>query len=306
MIDYLTPIQPGDKSSPIDMNAVLRLMQDATRYHNEQPDPELGGLSPDQVLRLTFTPWGAPAAPLQLNAGMTLSDCERSTFFRNMRTFLCALRDAGKVKATTTKRLNRRFVGEMLKRMFPENIQTIIRRERRYINEDDVPGLSTIHLVAKLAGMIRLSKGAFSVPKTKGPLLMPERAGELFRDLFVTFFTRMNLAYLSWSGPEAEDLQSYVGYTLYRLGVVARDWHSVETLPAEILLPQVKMEIEAELMECSYWFMKDVLVQRILAPLVSWGLLEDRQKPVGNYGSMVLATVRVSPLYHHFLRFEFE
>lgn len=306
MINYQGPSQPADGSKPIDMDAVFRLMQDASRFHNSKPDPEMGGLSPEQVMRLYVTPWGIPGAPLQLNANMTLSECERSTFFRNMRTFLCAVRDAGKVKVTSSRSLNRQFVADMMSVLLAEEHQALIRQMRKNINEEHVPGLNLIRGVAEIAGLIRLSKGAFSVPKTKWPLLAPDRAGELFRNLFVTFFVNLDLAYISGAELKAASLQAYLSYTLYRLGVVANDWHAIDTLPIKILLPQVKLEVESELMKSRYWTMEELLVNRILTPLINWGLLEGRKEKVENHYFPSLVAVRVTPLYRDFLHVRFE
>lgn len=39
---------------------------------NQRPDPEMGGLSPDQVFRLLHTEWGAAGEMIQFNDDVAL------------------------------------------------------------------------------------------------------------------------------------------------------------------------------------------------------------------------------------------
>jgi hypothetical protein len=273
MIKRMNHEGPGEGPTPFDLEKLNRLLAKATHIHNTKPDPEMGGLSPEQVFRLSYIPWGKEGSPIQFNVGLSLGDAERSLFFRRTRTFLCAVRDAGGVKATSGRNLNRMFVTETMNVLFSDEERADLTWYYKTPNEQDVFPLHLVRVVAEIAGLIRLAKGHFTVPKTKRAMLAPERAGEMFRDLFHAFFVKFNLAYLTRYKPEAGAIQSYAGYTLYRLGVIAGDWHPVQDLANQVLLPAVRREVEAEIINPTFVNTGHLLESRILKPLVDWGLL---------------------------------
>lgn len=290
--------------SEAELEQIARLMAEHVRIHNTSPDPELGGLSPDQVMRLSYWPWGEPGSPMQCNAGLTLEACERSSFFRRARTFLLAVREAGGVKATNTKNLNRAFVAEMMNVLLTDEERGEITRRYKAPNEEMVHRLFIVRLVAGIAGVLQLRKGMFSVPRTKAGLLEPGRAGELFRELFLANFVKFNLACLARFGPDAESLQTHAGYTLCRLGVVAADWKAVEGLQQEVLLPAVRRELEAETSGMMFGRVGGLLEWRLLQPLLDWGMLEGRFEYGKSRHFQTLVSVRVTALYREFLNFE--
>jgi len=304
MIQQMEPGYPGDEERPVDLDVVQRLMDEYRCIRNTSPDPEMGGLTPEQVYRLSYIPWGEEGSPLQLNGGLTLKEAERSLIFRQARQLLCAIRDAGGVKATASGSLNRKFVVAMMEVLLSEEQRTDIHQYRKVFNEENIRDLHHVRIVDQLGGLIRRYKGKFSVPKTKQVLLAPERAGELFRKLFLTFFVELNLSSIFWIGPEADSLQEYLAYTLYRLGVVASDWHSTEQLPEEVLLPAVRSEVEEEIADREFETIGRLLEYRILRPLVDWGLLEGRYENVENCYVQTLASLRITPLYRDFLQFD--
>lgn len=302
MIKPFEPEAEG-RDSELEMEAIHRFLVEKYQRQNTTPDPEMGGLSPEQVFRLAYSAWGEPDSPIQFNTGMTPGDCERSPFFRRMRTMLCAVRDAGGVKATATKNFNRKFVGEMVDGLLSDKERADITQYFKAPNEQDVFPLHVVRVVAQIAGLLRLYKGTFLVPKTKQALLTPERAGDLFRELFITFFLKFDLSYLVRFGPKAESVQASAGYTLYRLGIVADDWHSAEALPGEVLLPAVRSEVEEEIAGNEFESVGRVLEYRLIKPLIDWGLLEGRYENTESPYFKSLVSLRVTPLYRNFLRF---
>ena len=243
---------------------------------NAAPDPEMGGLSPDQVTRLVYSDWGEPGGAVQFNTDIPLAELEKADFFRKARTFLKALLDSGGVRATTSKNLPRRFVADVLPLMCDEKALAEIYKYHKVVNEQDVPPLHYVRVVAQAAGLVRLQKGKLDVPKTKAAILRDERAGELFRGLFVAFFRKFNLAYTHRVAFEARGLQTCAAYTLCRLGVVATDWRHVKELSTEVLLPAVRDEIEAEIRGSEYWTIEKLLTGRLIRWFLEWGLLEGR------------------------------
>ena len=120
----------------------------------------------------------------------------------------------------------------------------------------------------------------------------------------MAFFRKFNLAYAHPVVFEAQGLQTCVGYTLHRLGLVAEDWRPLEHLPAEVLLPAARDQIEAEISGSEYWSTDKLLTNRLIWRLLEWGLLEGRFEPEGRLRTTVLKAVRVTPLYKACLRFE--
>lgn len=297
--------QPPDEDSPVfsSVDGLNRHLAEMSRIRNTTADPEMGGLSPAQVAHLLYTEWDQPGAAVRLNGGLPLSELETSSFFRRSRTLLRAVNEAGGVKATSGKNLQRRFVLGMIDDLLDEKERGELLRYYRAPNEQDVQGLHISRVVAQAAGALRFYKGKFVVPKRRARLLEPEHAGALYRDLFSAFFRRFNLAYASRYGPDAGALQSGVPYTLYRLGVVASEWRQVVDLGDELTLPGIRMQVEEEVGSSQIWALGGLVTFRILKPLVEWGLLEGRYES-DKYRIERLEAVRVTPLYQSFLHFE--
>lgn len=284
------------------LDELNRRLAGVTHAHNTAADPEMGGLSPEQVTRLIYTEWGEAGSAIQFNTAIPLGELETSAFFREARTLLKALLDSGGVRATSSKNLPRDFVSAALHRMCDDKTIKEIWRYRKTVKEEDVRPLHIARVVAQSAGLIRLHKGKFGVPGAHAALLSDERAGELYRCLFVGFFRKFNLAYAHPFAIEARGLQSCVGYTLYRLGRVAADWRPVEELPEQVLLPAVRNEIEDNIRGYEYWTVGSVLTGRLIGPLLHWGLLEGRYEQVSKF-ERDLNAVRITPLFKAFLLF---
>ena len=295
---------PGGEMPPDPLEVAARELAKIQREHNRTPDPEMGGLTPEQVFRLCLIPWGTPGSAIQLNAGISLDSLKGSLFFQQARTLLCAVRDAGGVKATATKNLNRNFVREMAEALLSEHELAQLFTYSKAPNEEAVFCVHLARVVSQAGGLLRLAKGRFVVPKAKQALLAPERAGELYRELFVSYYVRFNLDYLSHCGPKAPAIQAYAGYSLYRLGVLAGDWQPVDGLENDALLPGVRQHAEKEIGDSPYWRVSHLFGRRILEPLVAWGLLDARREKLENLHYEVLAAVRTSSLYREFFAFD--
>jgi len=295
--------QPEEPFTQDELDELNRRLAEMSQMRNMTPDPEMGNLSPDQVYQLLYTEWGQPGAAIQFNTNLPLSDLEVSVFFARARSLLLAIHGAGGVKATSGKNLPRRFVSEMVDMLLNEKERERVWRYNKVLNEQDVWAVHIPRVVAQSAGLLRLYKGKFVVPKKHARLLNPESAGVLYRDLFVAFFRRFNLAYLMGYGPEASPLQTGVPYTLYRLGTVASQWREVVDLSDDLTLPGIRTQIEEEVGESGRWTIGVLVTLRILKPLVKWGILEGRYT-TDKYGYETLEAVRTAPLYGALLGFE--
>lgn len=302
----ILPIDGWDDELPqADLEAVARHLDAKARAQNIVSDPDMGGLSPEQVSHLLYSSWGEPGAAVQFNVDLPSAMLESSLYFQQMRSLLQAVNEACGVKATVGGNLPRRFVTEMVDCMLDAEERERVWEFNKVLNEEDVHAVHISRVVAQGAGLLRRYKGKFVVPKKRVELLGPGREPKLFRDLFIAFFRRFNLAYLSGYGPEAAALQSGAPYTLYRLGSVAADWLEVEGAENVLVLPGVRQILEYELPDNTFWSISELLQSRILRPLVDWGVLEGRHTE-GPYGFKDLEAVRVTALYRELLNFELD
>jgi hypothetical protein len=295
----------GEELTQADLDALNRHLAAKSMALNMTPRPEMGDLSPAEVAHLLYTSWGEPGAAVQFNDDISSALLESSTFLRQIRMLLQAVHEADGVKATAAGYLTRKFVAKMVDCILDEEAREDVWRFHKVVNEHDIAPLHNARVIAQEAGLIRRYKGKFVVPKKRVGLLSEERGSELFRDLFVVHFRRINLAYLAWTGPEAGALQKGVPYTLYRLGVVAADWLKVEGAEDALVLPGIRLTLEDEVGNSTFWSVGNLLKSRILMSLVDWGLLEGRYTDQ-KYFMKELEAVRVTPLYKAFLRFELD
>ena len=303
----IKPLEPHagwtDDENAVSLDELNALMAQASHLHNTAPDPELGGLSPEQMYTLLYTPWDAPQSPVQFNSEIPLDQLEsQSPLFKLGRWLLCTIHEAGGVKGTAGKNLPRSLVTASLDYMPPSMQVERLREICKVFNEEDLGPLHIARITARQGNLLQFSKGRFTVPRKAVALLTPDKAGELFARLFTTHFQKINLAYPSEIGPPCAELQMAVPYTLQRLGEVLTDWQPEEGLAARLLPPAMLAGIEAATEGLPYWNADSLLASRILFWLVQWGLLEERTDP--DQPRNLSPDLRVSPLYRNLLRFE--
>jgi len=310
--------QPRDEDLPVfpSLDDLNRHLQQQAAAYNTTPQDDLGGLSPQQVARLVYTdweikgakkrgvshpepPWGSDGG-LFLDPGIPLCDLSGAMFFQNCRAFLFAVREAGSVRATQTGNLPRAFVKAMrgkIKSRDPYDDR--LDEYYKAMNETDFWALHETRIVCQCGGLIRRAKGKYHVTKKRMPLLEENQAGRLFAHLFHTYFCKFNTAYRDRL-PDSPRLQGMVAFTLYRLGLVTRDWTVVSDLPDQVLLPAVRDELSE--VTTPYSEEADYLTMRILEPLISFGLLDAQTVPI--FGRVQkLSTVRTTALWDRLLEF---
>jgi hypothetical protein len=85
--------------------------------------------------------------------------------------------------------------------------------------------------------------------------------------------------------------------------VVAKGWKQVTDLPAEVLLPAVREQVEAEIQGHEYWTAEKLLTSRLIRWFIEWGMLAGRYEQESKFFK-TLKAVRTTPLYKAFLRFD--
>lgn len=273
----------------------------AAAAYNQQPQDELGGLSPDQMHDLLQGDWFT-TGPLRLNPEIEPDHVGHTDLLVNARIFLTAVQEAGGIKATATGNLPRAFVALMMERQrFPAGYVDDIRRYNKTINEDDVFLLHVLRVILEVAKLTRRFRGKFVLRPAGRELLGESRAGKLYMRLFRTVFREFNLAYVDGGGPESPRLQHTVAFSLYRLSTAARVWRDPHELATEVVLPAVYDE-----MVDPHW--DDAapigISVRLLQPLVWFGLLERRDLPSPNSFDRPYE-VRKTDLFDRFIRFRF-
>jgi len=280
-----------------EVNERLRQQMDA---RNATPDPDMGGLSPNQVTRLVYFSWDDERFPLRFNTQLRLSDLKHSVFFTNAAILLKALvEQSDQNTATAAGNLNRSFVKLVFDRllMSDDHRRTIL-EFNKVINEQDVWALHIARVVCQAAGLVHRKKNKFLVPKKHHSLLSDERAGELYALLFRAYFTELNLGYGDRL-PTLACIQHTIPYSVYRLGRIADRYRGIEELARQILLPAVEKQVR-EAISSSYLKMEWILGRRIIEPLEKFGLLECKRKQ--HKGHSEIEAVRKTELLDRFIR----
>ncbi|HEX9582191.1 MAG TPA: hypothetical protein VF970_13900 [Gemmatimonadales bacterium] len=281
------------------------LTERIARY-NAEPQPELGGLSPNEMRQLLDQDWKR-GGPLRLDDALTLDQVTRAPLLHTSRSLLAAAAERNGIKATATGNLNRRFVATVIDPAdWPDTRFEDILAYSNVINELDVWPLHSLRVVLQRAGLLARRKGAFRATRTGRDLMEEPRAGTLYAHLFRTFFRDFNLAYLSAGGDDrVEANQPLVPVVLLRLATLDRSWRRVHDL-APILIPGLDPDPEKwgfsdDAARLAYAFFTFRL--RFLAPLEWFGLLEGRSVPSA-VRFMPFRELRRTPLFDTFIRFD--
>jgi hypothetical protein len=171
----------------------------------------------------------------------------------------------------------------------------------KVVNEQDVVWLNVLRHVLAMGGLIMRRKG-FRITRRGRELVADDRAGELYALLFETLFRKLNLQVLDNSDRHA-GLQSTIAFSFYRLRTCARDWSPPEKLASEAWLESAKdppTPADQQYGDMRHWSFH----HRVLAPLVHFGLLEERELTAKEKWTRPVE-MRKAPLFDQFLRFEF-
>ena len=267
---------------------------------NKRPDPELGGLSPNQVYRLINLTWEDSNFPIKFNKTLKLSQLKDSVFFTNTKILLTTLLELKNINTATAKRnLNRKVVNTVFDSLVLDSeTREDILRFNKVINEEDVLPLNVVRIVCEEAKLILCRKKKFLISSRGKELLHNDKAGQLYYQLFRIYFRKFNIGYVDRL-PALDCVQNTIAYSFYRLSRIADDFVNMEKLFYKILLPAVRSEIRKKLPPV---LKVEWLVQsRIVGPLRGFGLLECRYREE-RYRD--IGAVRKTALFDRFMRWE--
>lgn len=275
-------------------------IQEIIDARNNRPDPEIGGLSPNQVYRLIHLPWEDNNFPIKFKKNLELSQLKDSPFFTNTKILLTTLLELKNINTATAKRnLNRKVVKAVFDSLILDSeTREDILRFNKVINEEDVMPLNVVRIVCEEAKLLLCRKKKFLVSSRGKELLSDEKAGQLYYQLFSNYFRKFNIGSVDRL-PFLDCVQHTIGYSFYRLSRIADDFVNMEELFDEILLPEVRSEIRKKLPPVLK--VKWLVQSRIVRPLTGFELLECRYM---EEGSREIVAVRKTALFDRFMRWE--
>ncbi len=287
-----------DKDFP-DPESMIAYLSEVRETWNRQPMDDMGGLSPTQTRYLLDSDWKDERGAISLNAGLTLDELKGCRILLNSRIFLAEVLEADGVKTTVAGNLTRKFVEHLIDAMhWPPGEVESHRRVSKVMNEADFGSLHVLRIVLELGRLVRRIKGTFQVTKKGKSLLAEGKAGQLYSLIFRTYFREFNLAYQHYL-PLFPGLQHTIAYSFYMLSKYGDSWKEPEALASLVVLPAVKAQVlESKFFTALPWLVRS----RILDPLESFGLLEERDLPPRDKFTRRFET-RKTKIFDEFIRF---
>ncbi|TVR13526.1 MAG: hypothetical protein EA391_14075 [Balneolaceae bacterium] len=263
---------------------------------------QTGGLNPNQIYDLVACNWEKNEGPVQLNGKLPSTDVSGSILFHNARTMLLKAQKEDGLGLTQTGNLQRKPISGLLPECrWPEGYLETIKEVNKVLNEHDVWLLHSTRVLLEIAGLLRKYKGKLKGVKKMSELSLGSRSGELYRHLFITYFRKMNISYLTNNTFDFPNLQANTPFTLFRLQLLADDWVSIDELPEQILLPLANEEIATR--SNKYTKPDWLLYTLILKPLELFGLMETRKTGDESEWSYKPDKCRKTPLFDKFITF---
>ena len=184
------------------------------RRYNAAPLPAFSGIAPAQMRELLYDPW-APASPLRLRPELPAEVLDQIPFLRLTEELLRVVQRDGFIKLTALGALPGKYLHELYGFGFlrEDGIEAGYIKLHR---ETDVPGLTTVHRNAEMAGLLRKVHGKITLTKNAERLRQPAHRPELLRRVLSNFTEKFNWAY--HDGYDAPLVGQFGwGFTIYLL-----------------------------------------------------------------------------------------
>lgn len=179
---------------------------------NHSPLDDFCGLSPYQMTRLLYDPFG-PESPARYN--LELSDFPETPFLRILRLLLTGLSPRG-LKTTAKGNLPRNFCQESARIYYGEEGYREKTRYGGFRQEQDWGEIHTVRLTAEMAGFVKKERGRFRLTRKGEQAFSRGLNGKFFLDLFKAYTRKFNWAYRDrW--PEINLVQDSFLFTLFCL-----------------------------------------------------------------------------------------
>ncbi|CAN5453828.1 hypothetical protein BH23BAC3_BH23BAC3_24240 [soil metagenome] len=267
-------------------------------------EEQTGGLNPMQLFNILTCDWAKNDGPVRLSGKLTAKDVSGSILFHNARTMLLKLQKEDGLGLTKTGNLQRKSITELMTVCnWPEGYLEAVIRHNKVVNEHDIWLLHSTRILLEAAGLIRKYKGKLKAVKKLSGLSLSSRSGELYRHLFITYFQKINISYLTNNIYEYPNVQENTPFALYRLQQLAGDWVSIRELEEKIFIPMAydDIAIRANSYTKTGWLVYSLM----LKPLELFGLIETRKTGDEPEWSYHPDQCRKTPLFDKFISFRF-
>ncbi len=190
--------------------------------YNDAPLAAFNGVSPTQMHALLYDPWG-PASPLQLRPEPADEAQDQIPFLRLTEELLRMVQRDGFIKLTALGALPGKYLHELYGFGFLRE-DMIDAGHTKLHREIDVPGISTVHHNAVMAGLLRKVHGKITLTKNAERLRQPAHRAELLRRVLSCFTEKFNWAYHdAYASPTAGQIGwAYSTWLLLRFGAAPR------------------------------------------------------------------------------------
>ena len=281
------------------LEELQELVNSKIRKYNEQPQEDLGGLTPQQATSLMGPDWPGSDTPIRINESLPEEEAREIRFVTNSRIFLETASEKGGLPSTRAGNLKRKEVAYFLEKMkfTPDRVERI-RNGRTVINEKHVRPLNILRVFLETAGLIDHRDGGFH-PTSKGlSMLEARKTPELMRYLFVAYFRKFDLNYFTRCH-EWNEFREILPYSLYRFSKLDDQWYRIDIIANRVLLPSI-FELADQRGEKRLASAYSAL---ILKPLSKFELLEGRKlgiKGIEDFDPQF----RKTPLFDRFIEFD--
>ncbi len=261
-----------------------------------------GGLDPGKLYELMSANWEVSDGPVQLNGKLSAAELEKSILFRNSRALLLKAQKEDGIGLTNAGNMQRKPISELIPEcIWPEGYIETVKEYNKVINEHDVWLLHSFRILLQLAGLVHKHKGRLKGVKKNAKFSLKSRSGELYRHLFITYFRKMNISYLTDQYDDYPYLQETVPYILYRTQQLADDWIPFDELAEQVLLPSSHQEIISNNIYNTNF--GDEIYKMVLKPLELFGLIETRKSANRPKWRYFPDECRKTPLFDKFITF---
>ena len=196
-------------------NSLQEAQETVNRVVNERnnaPLDDFCGLSPAQIHRLLYDPFGEES-PARYN--LELTDFPETPFLRILKQILMGLSQGG-LKMTAKGNVPPAFSQAVALSYHGEEGFREKTRFGRLRKEQDWGEIHTVRLIAELAGFVKREKGRFRLTREGEQALSQGLNGRLFLDLFKAYTLKFNWAYRD-GYPQMGIVQNSFLFTLFCL-----------------------------------------------------------------------------------------
>lgn len=208
--------------------------------HNNRPQPELGGLTPNQLKSLFYRGWWEPDGPVKLSADIQQAEAARVPIVNNVGVMLrsIASRSGRKgLKATCAGNLPRSVINDVIPFLAdPGNHDSFhLRSGKKTFNEDDIYCLMMQRSISEITGLLKLNDNHWQVTPEGMALLEPASTATLLTTIFGRMFHKFNLASIDRYPPDPS-FQHTLPYSLWYIANLPVDAEYTASELAELVV----------------------------------------------------------------------